>query len=401
MAKRQAGDHAGLLLKIQRDQLAVVLLGQALRLLYVQGELLFVIRRVHHQEGDQEHPFISALEVFQQFFCLTAVGGQVAGNDIHVITGTDSLFLFFDLHLVQVGDLAFHVFDGCNLVDGLDMKGDDEAGFHGEKVGQAPVIEIRGEDGEKADLALFAAHAEAVLGPEIKAGRCDKVLGGQTGRRKPFPVELEGRLRIHVKHVMHQLEPFPSVQGCCGNAQTLEVVEQIDFDPLQARLCRFVLFRLDAVGNKLGLGQAIVSFGQLVLEHFGILVPDLVEPVVPVRDDDTLFKGFRAGRQVQERKLKMNGGIKIIEEITPAFKDRGFIVVLRQLVVDILKLDGFGIVVIRHPADAVRPHPLVGDGILSGVRTFLILLLVALHQGLQLLFLSPGQLDFFFCFFTM
>ena len=73
-------------------------------------------------------------------------------------------------------------------------------------------------------------------------------------------------------------------------------------------------------------------------------MPHIVEPVILIRDDDALLKGFRAGSQVEEGKLKVNGCVEVVEEIAPALKDRGLIVVLSKLVVDILKLNGFGVV---------------------------------------------------------
>ena len=49
----------------------------ALRLFYVQAQLLFILCGIQHQESDQEHSFIPALQIFQQLFCFSAVGGQV------------------------------------------------------------------------------------------------------------------------------------------------------------------------------------------------------------------------------------------------------------------------------------------------------------------------------------
>ena len=396
MPQGKTGDHAAFLLEVQRDQLAVMLLRQALRLFYIQAQLLGIVCCVHHQECDQEHALVPALQVFQQLFGLAAVGGQVARDDVHIIPGTDSLFLFLDLHLVQVGDFPLHILDGGHLVDGLNVKGNNQAGFHGEEVRQAPVVQISGEDGEEADFSLLAAHAEGVLGPEVKARRGNEILGGKPGRSQPLPVELERCLRVHVEHVMHQLQPLPSVQRRGSNAQTLEVVQQINLNALQPGLGRLEIFRLDAVGNELGLGQTVIALGQLLLKHFSIFMPHIIEPVILIRDDDALLEGFRAGRQIEEGKLKVNGCVKVVQEITPALKDRGFIIVLRQLVVDVLELNGLGVVVVGDTADAVRPHPLIRDRVLRCMRAFLqVLLLAACHQRLQLFLFSPCQLDFF------
>ena len=394
-AQRQAGYHAVFLLEVQRNQLAVVLLGKALRLLDVEDKLLLIVRRIHHQEGDEEHALVAALQIFQQLLRFAAVGGQIGRNDVHVISGTDGLLLLLDLHLIEVGDLAFDIPDGCYLVDGLNVQGHDEAGFHGKEIRQAAVIEVRSQDGEKADCRLLLSHAKAALFAEIKAGRRNEVLGRQAGGRQPLPVKNEGCLSIHMEHIVHELQPLMPVKRGCRDAQPLEVVQQINLDALQTRLCRLDVLCLDAKGNELGLGQAVVALGLLVLQHFCIFVPDFVVAVIPVGNQDALLKGFRAGRQIEKRKLQVNTAVKIVEEITPALEDRRLVVVLRELIIDVLKLDGFGVVAIRNAADAVRPHALIRNGVLRGIRSLLALLLIPGHERLELLLFCARQLDLF------
>ena len=50
-------------------------------------------------------------------------------------------------------------------------------------------------------------------------------------------------------------------------------------------------------------------------------------------------------------KLKADAGIKVVEEVTPAFKNGVLIFVLRELIVDVIEADGFGIQMfcIQHP----------------------------------------------------
>ena len=65
--------------------------------------------------------------------------------------------------------------------------------------------------------------------------------------------------------------------------------------------------------------QRFGFLGQLILKHFRIFLADIVKPVIPVRNDNGLLEAFRAGSQVQERKLQMNAGIEIVQEITLVF----------------------------------------------------------------------------------
>ena len=61
----------------------------------------------------------------------------------------------------------------------------------------------------------------------------------------------------------------------------------------------------------------------------------------------------------------MNRAVKRVQEGTPLFEDCGLVFLLSQLVVDVLILNGQGIVVVRHPADTVRKHTLKRNRILG------------------------------------
>ena len=79
---------------------------------------------------------------------------------------------------------------------------------------------------------------------------------------------------------------------------------------------------------------------------------------------DAVLKTVRSRCGIEEGELEVNRGIEVIEELTPIFEDRLLVLVLRQLIVDVLKLNGLGIVVVGDAAHAVLIHPLVWDGLL-------------------------------------
>ena len=66
----------------------------------------------------------------------------------------------------------------------------------------------------------------------------------------------------------------------------------------------------------------------------------------------------------------MDGAVKVIEEVAPCVKDGRLVLVLVELVIDILKLHRFAVIVICHPADTVREHPLKRNGILRRLMPF-------------------------------
>ena len=107
-------------------------------------------------------------------------------------------------------------------------------------------------------------------------------------------------------------------------------------------------------------------------------------------DVDGAGEGFLGGHEVQKRQLELNRAVEVVEKITPALKNRGLVLVLRELVVDVLELDGFRVAAIRHLTDAVRPHPLIGDAVLG--RFFLFIRAVGAGNGRFNLFpVGTGQ----------
>ena len=77
---------------------------------------------------------------------------------------------------------------------------------------------------------------------------------------------------------------------------------------------------------------------------------------------------------VDERQLKADAGIEVVEEVAPAFKDGVLILVLCQLVVNVVESDSFGIQMFLHPADTVAPHFQIWNGTLHSQLLFLLAL---------------------------
>ena len=73
---------------------------------------------------------IAGLEILQQTLCLTAEGSEIGRNDVHIVARADCLFLLFNLHLVEVGDLRLDALDCLRLVNRPDMKIDRDVAVH-------------------------------------------------------------------------------------------------------------------------------------------------------------------------------------------------------------------------------------------------------------------------------
>ena len=268
------------------------------------------------------------MQILQELFGLDTISGKVGRDDVHVISGTDSFFLFLDFAAVQIGDFSLHRLDGLDLIHRLDMQADNQVGFHIQKIGQHPVIQFRGENLHERNRPVLFTHAELLAGAELKGAGGDKVLGGQAAGGEPVPLKTERQLLIHVEDTMQLGKSCFAVQRFRRHTQPLEVVENVGLNALQTGLGRLDAVRVNAKGKILGFDEAVVALCQLVLQHGHVLDTDAVKIVPLERDVDGAGKGFLRCCKVQKRQLKLNRAVEVVEEIAPALEDRGFILVL-------------------------------------------------------------------------
>ena len=192
---------------------------------------------------------------------------------------------------------------------------------------------------------------------------------------------------------MHQLKTSLAVQRLRTDPQFFEVCENIELDAVQTGLSGLDVVCFNAEGDVLGLRQSIVALGELVPQHGLVLQADGSEILVRERHMDAVLKGCCVCVQVQEVKLKPDGRVEVVEKITPTTEDRVLILIHGELIVDVLILDGASVVVVSHPANAVRPHPLIRDSVLGCVRDFLIPPCTGRNRG-KLLSLCTGESGF-------
>ena len=247
-SERQAAHKRVLLLEVQRHKLAVVLLRNALGLQYRVFELLQAVCGVQDGEREQEHTLVATLQLLKQLLRLAAVGGEVARQYVHVVTGPDRLLLLLYFRGVQLGQFPLDRFYGAHLVEGLDVHTDDERAVHLKEVSEQPVIQLRRDDVEEGHGAVFRAHAEVAARRESKTARRDEVLDAQAGGSEQLPVELELLLSVDVEYAVHQGKAGFAVQRLGLDAELAEVVEDVQLKALKPGLCGLVVLGLDAEG---------------------------------------------------------------------------------------------------------------------------------------------------------
>ena len=285
----QSRHEAVLLLKVQPHQGAVIFLRHACRTEKVILQLLPAVRKVHHQEGHQEHSLISALQVTEDILCLACVGGKVSWDDIHIETFPHRLFLCVDLHTVNVSDLPLDRFDRLVLVHAADMEADKQPAVRIQQFGKHTVIHFRCADLQKGHGTEFIRHRELSCFTKAEGRWCDKILDRQAGRGKPVP--FKGKpLPIRVQDAVEHFQPLLAAKLFCQSTHDLEMVEGIHDDPGKSCPCGFAVPCLDGECQILCFDKTVVAPFKLLAEHLRVKLTDMVEVISLRCDLDTLHK---------------------------------------------------------------------------------------------------------------
>ena len=119
-----------------------MLLGNALCLEYVVLQFLLGAPGVQYQKCHHEHSLILTLQFFQKRLRIFAIGSKVRRDNVHVIAGTHSLFLFLDFGTVKLSDGSLDGLNRRSLVNRLDVHGHDLRGFHIQKIRQHTIRQV-------------------------------------------------------------------------------------------------------------------------------------------------------------------------------------------------------------------------------------------------------------------
>ena len=164
----------------------------------------------HDQKRDHKETLVLRLELFEKRLCITAVGGKIRRNNVHIVPGTDRFFLFFDLRTVQFRDLMLDHLERRILVKGTDMDRYDLSAFHIQKILEHHIGELGCNNVKVRHCAVAVPHLEVPFTGEIKGIRCNEILNTHPFFSHVFPAEAE-RYRIRqMEHGMHDSKPFRS-----------------------------------------------------------------------------------------------------------------------------------------------------------------------------------------------
>lgn len=133
-------------------------------------------------------------------------------------------------------------------------------------------------------------------------------------------------------------------------------------------LCRAQVICLDPERDILSFRKTVVSFLELSFQHLTVFPADPVVCIPFFRDLNIPGEILHIGSLVNKGQLHMDRSVKIVEEITVSLKDLRFIIRLRQLIIDIVKLYCLCIGPVIQSADPIPVHLPVRDTLLDCLR---------------------------------
>ena len=250
------------------------------------------------------------------------------------------------------------------------MNADDQIFVHIQKLSQHLIRQFRGKDVQIGCSTIGIAHHKVLAAFEQETGRSNEVLGGHAALQDAVITEVKLLLFLLMKGFVHDLQPFHAVQRVGLHAQHLEIIENIGFDTLQPGLCFPDTLCFDTERDVLRPNQTVVTLGKLLFQHLCIFHTHIIELVMLRLDLDDLVVLAHVTLMVDERQLKADTGIEVVEEVAPAFKDGVLILVLCQLVVNVVESDSFGVQMFLHSANTVAPHFQIWNRTLHGQPLF-------------------------------
>ena len=228
-----------LLLPVQTAQSTVVFLRDAAHREHIVFKPLPGGSEVHHCKGQQEHSLVTALQVGEQLGGILGKGNEVGRQNLHIVTGTDGLFLLLRFHAANVGDLSLDRLNGLELVYRLNVHGDGQLGVQLQNLRQQLIRKLRRHDLQIRRRAPHLADTESPALPEIEAVRGNVVLCPHARLGNVFPRKAERLTPAGVHLPMQHRQPIPAIQRTGLDAQPFQIAHDIRLHAPQpwTRLC--------------------------------------------------------------------------------------------------------------------------------------------------------------------
>ena len=161
------------------------------------------------------------MQVGEQLGGVLGKGNEVRRQNLHIIPGTDSLFLLLRFHAAYVGDFSLDRLNGLKLVYRLNVHGDGQLGVQFQNLRQQLIRKLRRHDLQIGRRTPHLADTESPALPEVEAVRGDEVLCPHARLWNVFPRKAERLTPAGVHLPMQHRQPIPAIQRAGLDTQPL------------------------------------------------------------------------------------------------------------------------------------------------------------------------------------
>ena len=167
------------------------------------------------------------MQVGEQLGGVLGKGNEVRRQNLHVVPGTDSLFLFLRFHAAYVGDLSLNRLNGLELVYRLNVHGDGQFGVQFQNLRQQLIRKLRRHDLQIGRRTPHLADTESPALPKVETVRGDVVLCPHARLGNVFPHKAERLTPAGMHLPMQHRQPIPAIQRAGLDAQPFQIAHDI------------------------------------------------------------------------------------------------------------------------------------------------------------------------------
>ena len=226
IAQRKCGNECLFLPIVIGEHRAVVLLARSFQHLRKKFQVFLRFCVCPQRNADMEQSLILAVQITEELFNVLDIHLDRRRQNVGIIAGLRSLFLFVDLHLLHIGELLFDEFQGIYLVQRFYMNVHAEKILHFKEVLKYLIGQLSGKDIHTPHSAVGIADLKVCL-IEFERGRTDEVLCVHSCPQHFSPIEKKWGISVRVQGIIQSFKSLFAVKQFRFDTKGFETLDNI------------------------------------------------------------------------------------------------------------------------------------------------------------------------------
>ena len=186
-----------------------------------------------------EQSLILAVQITEELFNVLDIHLDRRWQNVGIIAGLRCLFLFVDLHLLNICELLFDEFQGIYLVQRFNVDIHAEKILHFKEVLENFIGQLSGEDIHTPHSTVGIADLKVTL-IEFQRRWADEVFCVHSCPQHFTPIEKKWGISVRVQGIIQSFKSLLAVKQFCFNSESLKSLDNIILDRHELCPCRLV-----------------------------------------------------------------------------------------------------------------------------------------------------------------